>query len=311
MDKVILAVDGGATKTAVTVRKHDGTILFEGEGEGSNYQTVGEGKVREVLTGLLSDAQDILSDRQVAIGVFALAGIDSKHDELVVRNLVEEVCRLRRLQIGKLIIENDAEATMLGATGGKPGALLISGTGSIAYAHDGKGDIFRSGGWGHRAGDEGSGYWMGLEVVRAIFKMEDGRGSVTSLKEEALRELELDSVQDLAGWLFGPDYAVDSIAKLASVLNVCVKKGDGIATNIIEEAADELALLVSSVLRKCGLQNSDCDVYLNGGALIHSEMLITELEERVKAEFPLCKLITSTKAPIEFIVERGWLELTG
>ena len=52
------------------------------------------------------------------------------------------------LKVGKLIIENDAEATMIGATWGKPGALLISGTGSIAYAHDAKGRIVRSGGWG-------------------------------------------------------------------------------------------------------------------------------------------------------------------
>ena len=39
--KMILAIDGGATKTAVTVRKRDGTVLFDGKGEGSNYQTSG------------------------------------------------------------------------------------------------------------------------------------------------------------------------------------------------------------------------------------------------------------------------------
>ena len=53
MNEVILAVDGGATKTAVTVRKRDGTILFEGLGEGSNYQTTGADRVKEVLLALL------------------------------------------------------------------------------------------------------------------------------------------------------------------------------------------------------------------------------------------------------------------
>jgi N-acetylglucosamine kinase-like BadF-type ATPase len=311
VERVILAIDGGATKTAVTVRKRDGTVLFDGKGEGSNYQTSGAEKVIEVLVALLTDIQSVLPNMQVDIAVFALAGIDSKKDELVVRGIVEKVCRLKGLQAKKLIIENDAEAAMLGATGGKAGALLISGTGSIAYGHDGTGKIVRSGGWGHRAGDEGSGSWIGREVVRAIFRMEDGRGPFTSLKKEVLKELGLDSVQELAGWLFGPEYSVGTVAKLSPVLSLCVKKGDGVAIGIMESAADELALLVGSVLHKCGLESVVCNVYLNGGALIHSKMLISEIKKHVKVEYPLCKLVISTKAPIEFIVERGWKEFTG
>ncbi|NYF23809.1 N-acetylglucosamine kinase [Sporosarcina sp. JAI121] len=311
MDEVILAIDGGATKTAMTVQKRNGVVLFDGKGEGSNFQTVGADKVKEVLGSLLAEVRKVLPKMKVEIAVFALAGIDSKQDELVVRGIVEEVSRLHGLQASKLIIENDAEATMLGATGGKPGALLISGTGSIAYAHDAKGKIVRSGGWGHRAGDEGSGYWLGREVLRAIFRMEDGRGPETTLKREVLQELELDSVQALAGWLFASTYSVDNVASLSRVLSTCAEKGDGVAIGIMEEAADELALLVGAVLRKCELENVESDIYLNGGALINSEMLVNGLRNHVKTEFPLCQLITSTKSPIESIVARGWLELSG
>ena len=173
------------------------------------------------------------------------------------------------------------------------------------------GKVVRSGGWGHRAGDEGSGHWIGLEVLRAIFRMEDGRGPLTSLKVEVLKELELDSIQELSGWLFGPKYSVDTVAKLSPVLGLCAQKGDHVALKIMDQAADELALLVGSVVYKCGLDNTDCNVYLNGGALIHSDKLISELEKRVKAKYPLCRLVISTKAPIEFIVERGWKEFTG
>jgi len=308
MDEVIVAIDGGATKTALTVRKRT-TTLLELKGEGTNYQTSGQDKVRDVLSELLAEVRKVLPDMQVTIAIFAIAGIDSKQDEQIVRGIVEDSIQTQGLQVRKLIVENDAEATMLGATMGKPGALLISGTGSIAFAHDGKGRIVRSGGWGHRAGDEGSGYWIGREMLRALFRMEDGRGPFTSLKEEVLKELKLDSVQDLAGWLFASTYSVDTVANLSRVLSICAEKGDGVAIGIMKEAGDELALLVGSVLRKCELENVGCNVYLNGGALIHSEMLVYELEKRVKAEFPLCKLVTSLKAPIEFIVERGWMEL--
>ena len=308
MNEVILAVDGGATKTAVTVRKRDGTILFEGQGEGSNYQTTGADRVKEVLLDLLTGVKEVLPVIHVDIAVFALAGIDSERDESIVRGIVEEVCRLSGLQAGKLIVENDAQATLLGVTGFKPGALLISGTGSIAFAHDGKGNIFRSGGWGHRAGDEGSGYWMGREVLRAIFRMEDGRGPITSLKEEVLKELDLKSVEDLAGWLYKPNHSVDQVAKLSRVLWRCVQTGDRVADGILVEASKELALLVKSVLQKAQLGNMACSVYLNGGAVVHAARLVGEIEDRVKIEFPLCQLIVSTTPPIEYIVERGWAD---
>ena len=309
MDEVIVAIDGGATKTVLTVRKRT-TTLLELKRDGTNYQTSGEAKVRKVLTDLLAEVRKVLPDMQVTIAIFAIAGIDSKQDEQIVRGIVEELIQTQGLQVGKLIVENDAEATMLGATKGEPGALLISGTGSIAFAHDGKSRIVRSGGWGHRAGDEGSGYWIGREVLRAIFRMEDGRGPFTSLKEEVLKELQLNSVQDLAVWLFASTSSVDMVANLSRVLNICAEKGDSVAIGILKEAGHELALLFGSVLRKCELENEGCNVYLNGGALIHSKMLVYELEKRVKAEFPLCKAVISLKAPIEFIVERGWMELS-
>ena len=306
MNEVILAVDGGATKTAVTVRKRDGTILFEGQGEGSNYQTTGADRVKEVLLDLLIGVKEVLPVIQVDIAVFALAGIDSERDESIVRGIVEEVCRLSGLQAGKLIVENDAQATLLGVTGFKPGALLISGTGSIAFAHDGKGNIFRSGGWGHRAGDEGSGYWMGREAMRAVFRMEDGRGPLTSLYVDVLEELSLTTIDDLAGWLYRPDYSVDRVARLSVIVDRCARQGDCVAVRILEEAATELALLVASILRRSRMEDGECVVYLNGGAVIHSERLRNGLEKRVGKEFPRCRIIHSIEPPIENIVKRGW-----
>ena len=248
-------------------------------------------------------------EMKVDIAVFALAGIDSKQDKENVRLIIEEVCRSCQLEVRKYLIENDAESTMIGATGKKPGVLLISGTGSIVFAHDAKGKVVRSGGWGHRVGDEGSGYWMGREVLRAIFRMEDGRGPSTILKYEVLQELNLNAVGDIAEWLYnGSTYSVDRIAKLSAVLARCVEQGDDVSIRIAEEAADELALLIVSVLRKCKLENRKLSVYLNGGTITHFRMLRVELENRLKAQLPLCELVESTKSPIEYIVTRGWLE---
>ena len=89
----------GATKTVVTVRRNDGTVLFDGRGEGSNYKTSGAGKVKEVLAALLTEVQRIHPELQVDIAIFALAGIDSKQDKVVVQAIVEKVCQLVDLKL--------------------------------------------------------------------------------------------------------------------------------------------------------------------------------------------------------------------
>jgi N-acetylglucosamine kinase-like BadF-type ATPase len=61
----------------------------------------------------------------------------------------------------------DAQAAALGALGGAPGVLVLAGTGSILVAHDGRGRWARAGGFGPLLGDEGSGFWLGREWVRA------------------------------------------------------------------------------------------------------------------------------------------------
>jgi N-acetylglucosamine kinase-like BadF-type ATPase len=61
----------------------------------------------------------------------------------------------------------DAQAALLGAIGDGPGVLVLAGTGSIVVAHDGRGGWTRAGGLGPLVGDEGSGFWLGREWLRA------------------------------------------------------------------------------------------------------------------------------------------------
>lgn len=74
--------------------------------------------------------------------------------------------RLRTLARQVMVI-SDVEAAYLGALGGRPGVLLLAGTGSIALGRDGRGRWARGGGWGPLLGDEGSAFWIGREWLRA------------------------------------------------------------------------------------------------------------------------------------------------
>ena len=73
--------------------------------------------------------------------------------------------RLRRLAEHVEVI-SDAEAALLGALGGRPGLLVLAGTGSIILGRDGRGRLARAGGLGPLIGDEGSAFWLGREWLR-------------------------------------------------------------------------------------------------------------------------------------------------
>jgi glucosamine kinase len=64
---------------------------------------------------------------------------------------------------------------LLGAHGGKPGAIVAAGTGSIGEVLRPDGSRLCVGGWGFPVSDEGSGAWLGLRAVRLAQCATDGR----------------------------------------------------------------------------------------------------------------------------------------
>ncbi|MFF6017745.1 N-acetylglucosamine kinase [Lysinibacillus fusiformis] len=307
MMKWLLVIDGGATKTAcAVVHAENGVMKYSASTKGSNYQAIGMEAATVILHELLAKVEIFLQKypcSQIAVATFALAGIDSPKDKETVTAIVQNALSATQLSITTLIIENDAEATLLGVTAGQAGALLIAGTGAIAYAYDGQ-QIVRAGGWGHRAGDEGSGYWLGQEVVRAIFKMEDGRGEATILKEAVYHSLGIQNVTELAEWLFQPSYTNAQLAKMGSFVAQAVEQQDACAIQISQQAAQELALLARAVLTKIGYQNGLFPLYCNGGAIKYNPLILKTFTNILAVTHPQISISLCEQQPIDYLIER-------
>jgi N-acetylglucosamine kinase-like BadF-type ATPase len=140
--------------------------------------------------------------------------------------------RIRRRLRGlarQVAVVSDVEAALLGALGDEPGVLVLAGTGSIVLGHDARGRWARAGGLGPLLGDEGSGFWLGREWLRA-------RGDVT-----AARRL----VQ-----------SPDAVARIAAVARVVVRRarrGDSRARAIAREGQRHLAAGAAEVARRLAL----------------------------------------------------------
>ncbi|MEB2301771.1 hypothetical protein LAV72_19385 [Lysinibacillus xylanilyticus] len=303
----LLIIDGGATKTACAlVHAESGEINYTNSTSGSNYQAIGAASATEIVQALLANVQDFLqkqADSTIAVATFAMAGIDSPKDHEIVSAIVHSAISALQLNIDTIIIENDAQATLLGVTAGQAGALLIAGTGAIAYAFTGT-QIVRAGGWGHRAGDEGSGYWLGQEVIRAIFRMEDGRGEPTLLKNAVYHHLHIQDVTELATWLFSPSYTNAQLAKMGAFLADAVTKKDSCAIQISMRAAHELALLSCAVLKKIDYQGEAFSLYCNGGAIKHNPLIFKTFSQEMKSIYPQIEVSLCQHQPIHYLIER-------
>nr|WP_309100193.1 BadF/BadG/BcrA/BcrD ATPase family protein [Fredinandcohnia onubensis] len=304
----LLAVDGGGTKTLAVLVDANGTILGEGRAGATNYHVAGAIKVKEALDKAILAAfknAGIDPGSVVKKAVFALAGIDTDNDEKEVSRVVKETVSGLPIKIERLQVENDCLSALLGSTQNKAGVLLIAGTGSIVFAHDGNNRIVRSGGWGHRFGDEGSGYWIGKQAIESVLKMQDGRGEDTLLAKLVLEKFDFTKIEELYNWAYSDSYTVDDVGALATTVDEAFRMGDQVSRRILERAVEELLLLVHTAIENAGIQQNEFDLILQGGVFQNNHYIKNQVRNRIQLSFSKVNMITTTEEPIRSIIKRG------
>jgi N-acetylglucosamine kinase-like BadF-type ATPase len=133
---------------------------------------------------------------------------------------------------------------------GGPGILQIAGTGSntIGRAPDGSREC--AGGYSSRLGDEGSGYWIGVNSVRRALHAYDREEPTEVLKKvgEIWGTATLEDLVQMGDSTPGPDFAA-----LAPAINELAEAGDPVAAGVLRQAAADLVefvLLVRAKLRR-------------------------------------------------------------
>jgi glucosamine kinase len=144
------------------------------------------------------------------------------------------------------LLETDVQMLLAGAHEGRPGLVLIAGTGSVAAARLADGTLQQAGGWGFPVGDEGSGAWLGLGAVRIAQAVLDGRAAPGLLSASILEQLGPDVTSVLAWCARAGQHAY---AQLAPRVFDAAECGDAAAEGLLQAAADALAALVAALQR--------------------------------------------------------------
>jgi N-acetylglucosamine kinase-like BadF-type ATPase len=124
---------------------------------------------------------------------------------------------------------------------------VIAGTGSIAYGRNAKDETARAGGWGYVFGDEGGAFDIVRQALRAALRMEEGWGPPTMLRDALLEAGGVASINQLLHLWYTPEWPRSRVATLARTVDVQAAAGDRVASQILEKAAQELALLAGAV----------------------------------------------------------------
>jgi glucosamine kinase len=287
--RYLLGIDGGATKTLAAVLDLHERRLYLGRGGPSNQDAVGVKAAGEALFQAADEAlaKAEISDQQLDGAVLAVAGTDT---DAVVRHVRE-----RRSQ--SWIVVGDVVGAWATATGARPGVGIISGTGSNVFGVGPDGSGWRAGGWGHVLGDEGSGYWFGLESIGAALRDRESSGPETALSDAAVSFFDAESVEALATLVYSKPLSKSEIAAFAAQAAKLAEAGDAVARAIYTDGARRLAQQATAVIRKTGLEG-EFPVGLIGSAFKAGAVLIEPLTEVIHATAPAAEVAVVQMAPV-------------
>ncbi|MGC8601959.1 MAG: N-acetylglucosamine kinase [Thermoprotei archaeon] len=288
--KSFMGVDGGGTKTLAVLISERGKLLGYAEGGPTNYAERGKEEVIEELLKAINKASGGYHISSLCVGLAGLA----RSEELSEMNEI-----LSRLNLAdRSEATSDGLIALYAATRGKPGLVLISGTGSIAWGMDEARNVIRADGWGYLLGDRGSGFDIGRSGMVAAFQAYDGRGMDTTLLPAMLEHFSVSSPEQLIRIIYGRrELAIPMIAGFAPTVIAEAKKGDKVAAEIVEEACAQLSLSAKAVMGKLSVSLS-C-VYV-AGSLFKDQFFRSIVEKKLGT-----RLLSSPLSPVMGAVIRA------
>ncbi|PRR81788.1 N-acetylglucosamine kinase [Clostridium vincentii] len=281
-----IGVDGGGTKTSFSLMDREENIIETIERGACHHNQVGlRGMGRIIQEGIESLIKsNSISKNAINCVCLGLAGYGK------VEKINREIDKaLKEISSGiNYVVYSDVHIARAGALNKEDGIVIISGTGSIAYAIN-NGENRRAGGWGHSIGDEGSAYWIGKKTIEYFSKEADGRFEKGPLYYLMKEELKIDNDYDLIVYVNNEiRNSRREIAKLSKICTEAAKQGDQNAIKIFKEAAFELAALVNTLIKD--FHGEQVNVSYIGGVFKAGDLILGPLtdylDKRAKLRAP-------------------------
>jgi len=277
MNKYIIGIDGGGTKTLGVLFDIDGKELRRVEHGFSNFsidEDIAKSNVEHTIEDLV---KDLKPNRELFIQM-GIAGYSKiKKSTLFIKSLEKKFDAIVDLDSDAIIalysVKKDKDINVI---------MVIGGTGSVLMVTDGE-KTNLIGGFGHLLGDEGSAYHLSITALKKIIEEKESNLSYSNLSELILKEIDVIDYQDIKNFVYNSNKS--DIAKLSKFIAECALNQDQDAIDLLKMEGKHLAKQTINAYNKSS-HKEKVIIALRGGFLLNApyvkETLIEELRKSIK-----------------------------
>jgi len=294
-ERVVLAVDGGNSKTDVALVAEGGRLLAAARGATSSHQAVGISNGMEQLARLVAEVTSRSGlQRRPELAVYTLAGADTRADiRLLTATLTDRGFAERH------VIRNDAFGALRAGTDRSWGVVVICGHGVNAAGVAPNGREVRLDALGAISGDWGGGTDVGWQGLAGAVRARDGRGPKTQLEHDVPAYYGLKSPASVTSAMYRGVIPEARIAELSPVVFATAARGDAVARDIVDRLADEIVVMAGAMIRRSHLTRQDPDVVLGGGVFRNDEPKFYErIRAGIAAIAPRARVVRLSAPPV-------------
>jgi N-acetylglucosamine kinase-like BadF-type ATPase len=292
MLRYVLGIDGGQSYTTAAVCDEAGRLLGAGRAGPADHvwEPGGEARVRRAVMQSMARALRAAGLRGVTFAAAFLGMTGAMgHTRRALRGCVPTK---------RLALENDKVSALACVTAGRPGIVVIAGTGTITYGRNARGETADASGWGYLIGDEGSAFWIAKQALAAACRAYDQRGPATLLVKALTAAAGVDDLWELHALIYSGRISRAEIAALAVPVNEVASAGDAIARGILGQAGRELGLAAGVVAGRLGMRRGMTVVGTVGGVFQGSPVVRGAFRRQVRRWVPRAVLAPPRFAPV-------------
>ncbi len=280
-----LLVDGGGTTTRVAVHRPGGPWT-ELTGPTCNPHSVGPDRALATLADLVRRAW---RDRPAGVDTLESAWLclSTASSRAAAEAVAADLLGTGALpDPGELWVTNDVAPLLVhdGRVADRVAVICGTGTG-FCGVHPAAARIARASGREYLLADEGGGFDLGLQGLRAVVRADDGRGPATRLTDLLASWRGVPAAELVEVVHSSPEPKL-LISSFAPYVLAAAAAGDGCADRIVAGAAAELVTGIRAVARRTGLPAA-YEVVLVGSNLVGPHPALRDaLAARLRADLP-------------------------
>ena len=297
-EPLLLAIDGGNSKTDLALLRADGSLVSLVRGPLSSPHHLGVDGCVRVLTDLLDEAcfQAGLERKDGPVAEVAevlLAGLDLPVEEETFGAVMRRHGWARRTIVG-----NDTFAVLRAGTERGWGVAVVCGAGinCVGLTPDGRQARFAA--LGSITGDWGGGFDVGLAALSAAARSEDGRGPDTALEQLVPTYFDFSRPLELAEAIHLKKISMHRLSELSPIV-LALAEDDPVSAGIVDRLAAEVVALARAALARLELTQQAIEVILGGGLLRSGNArLLAGIEAGIRELGPEITVCVSASSPI-------------